>query len=188
MMSSLDIQTGRLRIPVSARDHILGPAGAPVTLVEYADFECPYSAAARPVIQELLRLRGDRLRFVYRHFPLTNLHPNAEFAAEAAEVAATRGCFWLLHDWLFEHQDRLQPVCVTAVAERLGLDTTAFAQAVAARTYMQRVREDFLGGLRSGVNGTPSFFVNADRHDGGYLLDELIEAVDRAAGSAPRSN
>jgi protein-disulfide isomerase len=181
MMSSLDIQTGRLRIPVSARDHILGPADARVTLVEYADFECPYSATARPVIQELQRLRGDTLRFVYRHFPLINLHSNAELAAEAAEVAGAHGCFWLVHDWLFEHQNQLQPVCVTAAAEWLGLDTAAFAQAVAARTYMERVREDFLGGLRSGVNGTPSFFINGDRHDGGYLLDELIEAVDRTA-------
>lgn len=181
MKSSLDIQTGRLRVPVSERDHTLGPAGAPVTLVEYADFECPYSAAARPVVQELLCLRGDTVRFAYRHFPLTNLYANAEFAAEAAEAAAVQGCFWRMHDWLFEHRDQLQPVAVTAAAERLGLDTTKFAQAVAARTYMERVREDFLGGLRSGVNGTPTFFVNGDRYDGAYLLDELLDAVDRTA-------
>lgn len=182
MKSSLDISPGRLREPITARDHVLGPAHAPVTVVEYADFQCPYSAGAYPVVQQLLRLRGDSLRFVYRHFPLATMFPDAEFAAEAAEVAGEQGRFWLMHDWMFTHQDQLRPVFVTAAAQRLGLDPAAFTQAISARTFLDRVREDFLGGLRSGVNGTPTFFVNEVRHDGGYLLDELLEAVDTAAG------
>jgi protein-disulfide isomerase len=181
MQSSLDIRPGRLRVPVSARDHTLGPADARVTLVEYADFQCPYAGLAYRAIQQLLRLRGD-VRFVFRHFPLVNLYPSGEFAAEAAEVAGAQGRFWLMHDWLFTHQDQVRPVWVTAAAERLGLDTAAFTRAVAARTYLERVRNDFLGGLRSGVNGTPTFFINDVRHEGGYDLDELLEAVDNAGG------
>jgi len=181
MRSSLDIRPGRLRVPVNARDHTLGPADAPVTLVEYADFQCPYAGLAYPVIQRALRLRRGVVRFVYRHFPLVNLYPDGEFAAEAAEVAGAQGRFWSMHDWLFTHQDRARPVWVTAAAHRLGLDTAAFTRAVAARTYLQRVRDDFLGGLRSGVNGTPTFFVNGVRHEGGHDLDDLLEAVDAAA-------
>ena len=125
MQSSLDIRPGRLRVPVSARDHTLGPTDARVTLVEYADFQCPYAGLAYRAIQQLLRLRGD-VRFVFRHFPLVNLYPSGEFAAEAAEVAGAQGRFWLMHDWLFTHQDQVRPVWVTAAAERLGLDTAAF--------------------------------------------------------------
>ncbi len=182
MRSTLDMQTGLLQVPVTNRDHLLGPPDALVTLLQYGDFECPYCGAAHPTLQELIRLRGDVMRFAFRHFPLTNMHPHAEFAAEAGEAAGAQGQFWAMHDWLYEHQQDLQPVAVAAAAERLGLDTAAFAEDLASRRYLPRIREDFVGGLRSGVNGTPTFFVNGVRDDGGYSLDELLAAVDAATG------
>lgn len=182
MRSTIDMQTGLLQVPVTNRDHIRGPVDALVTLVEYGDFECPYCGAAHPTLQELVRLRGDVMRLVFRHFPLTNMHPHAEFAAEAAEAAGAQDQFWPMHDWVFEHQRDLQPVAVAAAAEQMGLDTAAFAEDLASRTYLPRIREDFVGGLRSGVNGTPTFFVNGVRNDGGYSLDELLDVVDSAIG------
>ena len=168
-----------LTTPVTTEDHSVGADEAPVTLVEYGDFECRYSGAAMPAVQRLLRLRLQTVRFVYRHFPLVNAHPHAEMAAEAAEAAGTRGRFWALHDWLFEHRP-LDPVQIMLGVEEAGLDSTAVAHELVGRQHADRVRRDFASGVRSGVTGTPTFFVNGLRHEGGYGLADLLAAVDAA--------
>jgi protein-disulfide isomerase len=174
----------QLTVPVSeTRDHILGPAGAPITLVEYGDFECPHCGAAHEMIQQLREEAGPRLRFVYRHFPLTQIHPHAEPAAEAAEAAASQQRFWQMHDMLFTHQDALDDTDLVAYAEEIGLERRSFVAALARHAHAPRVREDFLSGVRSGVNGTPTFFLNGVRYDGPRDRDSLLEAMDVAIGT-----
>jgi protein-disulfide isomerase len=173
---------GRLAIPVNDQDHILGPAQAPVTLLEYGDYQCPYCGAVHPVVQEILRRRPEQVRFVYRHFPIANVHPYAEPAAEAAEAADRRQRFWPMHDWLFDHQDRLHPAYLRLGAEEVGLPAEVVDREVGSHAYLDRVQRDFIGGIRSGVNGTPAFYINGLRHDGGHTLAELLAAVDTAAG------
>jgi protein-disulfide isomerase len=121
------------------------------------------------------------VRFVFRHFPITTIHPLAEPAAEAAEAAGAQGKFWPMHDWIYEHQDAIAPPELVAAAGRLGLDVEAFAADVTAHRHEKKIREDFLSGVRSGVNGTPTFFVNGVRHDGGYDLESLLDALGAAA-------
>ncbi len=170
-----------LVLPVlPTRDHIRGPVNAPLTLLEYGDYECPYCGAAHPVVQEVRRLLGNQLRFVYRHFPLTNVHAHAEPAAEAAEAAGAQERFWPMHDMLFEHQDALEADDLAAYAEALGLDVPRFVTELADGIYRPRVREDFLSGVRSGVNGTPSFYVNGIRHDGAPDLQSLLWSIQHA--------
>jgi len=171
----------QLTVPVSAdRDHIQGPDAAPVTLVEYGDYECPYCGAAYPVIKELQAQMGDGLRFVFRNFPITSSHPHAEKAAEAAEAASEQGRFWEMHDHLYEHQQQLTGEHLHAYAQALGLDLKRFDQDLADNVYAPRVREDFMSGVRSGVNGTPTFFINGVRYDGSHDLDSLLAAVRSA--------
>jgi protein-disulfide isomerase len=171
-----------LTIPVSeGRDHIQGPADAPVTLVEYGDFQCPYCGRAYPIVKEVQSRLGDRLRFVFRDFPITTSHPNAEHAAEAAEAAGAQDRFWEMHDHLFQNQKRLRDQDLHRYAEELGLDVTRFDQEMADHVYADRVREDFMGGVRSGVNGTPTFYINGARHDGSYEVDELVAALEASA-------
>jgi protein-disulfide isomerase len=173
-----------LTMPVSEdRDHIQGPADAPVTLVEYGDFECPYCGAAYPIIKQVQALMGERLRFVFRHFPITTSHPHAEHAAEASEAAASQGRFWPMHDLLFENQKNLEDRHLHAYAERLGLDVERFDAELAGHVHAARVREDFMSGVRSGVNGTPTFYVNGVRHDDSYEIGTLLPALERAAAS-----
>ena len=181
MTTPFQVTVARLTIPVGDDDHVLGPDVAPVTLVEYGDYQCPYCGQAFLVVHDLLRLRGESMRFVFRHFPLTNVHPYAELAAEVAEAAAARGKFWEMHDWLFEHQRNINPRHLMVGVEQLGLPSDEIAREVSGHQLLDRVRRDFVGGVRSGVNGTPTFYVNGVRHDGGYTLDELLEAVDEAA-------
>jgi protein-disulfide isomerase len=163
------------------RDHVQGPADAPVTLVEYGDYECPYCGAAYPIVKELQARMGERLRFVFRNFPITTSHPHAEQAAEAAEAAAAQGRFWEMHDLLYENQKRLNDGDLHAYAEQLGLDVDLFDKELADHVQAPRVREDFMSGVRSGVNGTPSFYVNGTRHDDSYDLETLLAALERAA-------
>jgi protein-disulfide isomerase len=163
------------------RDHIQGPANAAVTLVEYGDYECPYCGAAYPIVKELQTRMGDRLKFVFRNFPITTSHPHAEQAAEAAEAAAAQGRFWEMHDLLYENQRRLRDQDLHAYAEQLGLDVEQFDKDLAEHVHASRVREDFMSGVRSGVNGTPSFYVNGSRHDDSYDLETLLAALERAA-------
>jgi protein-disulfide isomerase len=174
----------QLTVPVTeGRDHIQGPADAPVTLIEYGDFQCPYCGRAYPIIKEVQERMEDRLRFVFRNFPIPTAHPNAEHAAEAAEAAGAQGRFWEMHDHLFENQKRLADDDLHAYAEELGLDVNRFDNEMATHAYAERVREDFMGGVRSGVNGTPTFYINGARYDGSYQPDDLLAALDRAAQS-----
>jgi protein-disulfide isomerase len=171
-----------LTLPVSEeRDHIQGPAHAALTLVEYGDYECPYCGAAYPIIKEVQARMGDRLRFVFRNFPITTSHPHAEQAAEAAEAAAIRDRFWEMHDLLYENQKRLRDEDLLGYAEKLGLDVVAFERELAEHVHTARVREDFMSGVRSGVNGTPTFYINGVRHDDSYDVETVLAALERAA-------
>jgi protein-disulfide isomerase len=167
--------------PVGPDDWADGPADAPVTLVEYGDFECPHCAGMEPVIRELRRMAGPGMRFVFRHFPLTSSHPHAEIAAEAAEAAGAQGAFWPMHDMLLANQHALTPRDLIGYAEQLGLDTRQFAADLEQRTFEPAVKADFMSGVRSGVSGTPTFFINGVRYDGSYDLDSLARAVQKAA-------
>ena len=170
-----------LTMPVDEdRDHIQGPGDAPVTLVQYGDYECPYCGAAYPIIKEVQARMGERLRFVFRNFPITTSHPNAEQAAEAAEAAAAQGRFWEMHDLLYENQRRLSDRDLLSYAEQLGLDLERFGSELTEHAHAARVREDFMSGVRSGVNGTPTFYINGVRHDDSYELETLLAALERA--------
>ena len=174
-----------LTLPVSpARDHIRGPVNAPVTLVEYGDYECPYCAAAHPIVNATLAQAGGVVRFVFRHFPLTTIHPHAEMAAEAAEAADAQGRFWDMHDTLYANQQQLDGPALLAYASALGLDIKRFGNAVAGHVHLPKVSEDFISGVRSGVNGTPAFFINGERHDGSWDYPSLAMAVQQAAMAA----
>ena len=173
-----------LTMPVSeGRDHLEGPADAVVTLVEYGDYECPYSGAAYPIVKELQARMGSRLRFVFRNFPITPAHPHAEQAAEAAEAAAAQGKFWEMHDVFYENQRHLGDQDLLAYAESLGLDAERFGKELAEHVHAGRVHEDYMSGLQSGVNGTPTFFINGGRHAGSYEIEPLQAALERAAAS-----
>jgi protein-disulfide isomerase len=172
--------------PISDRDHVLGPADAPVTLVEYGDYECPHCGMAHPIVASIIRRMGDSLRFVYRHFPLTRLHPHAEHAAEMAEAAGNRGKFWPMHNLLFENQQALDDEDLLAYAARLGIAPEWAASALLSHTFAERVREDFMSGVRSGVNGTPTFFVNGIRHDAPWDEPTLFDALQSAAMESAR--
>jgi protein-disulfide isomerase len=173
-----------LTMPVNKeRDHIQGPADAAVTLVEYGDYECPYCGAAYPIIKEVVARMGRRLRFVFRNFPITTSHPHAEQAAEAAEAAATQGKFWQMHDLIYENQRHLRDQDLRAYAEKLGLDVEVFDKELAEHVHAERIHEDFLSGVRSGVNGTPTFYINGARHDDSYELEPLLRALERAGAS-----
>ena len=170
--------------PVSERDHSQGPPSAPVTLVEYGDYECPYCGAAYPIVKEVQQRLGDRVRFVFRNFPITTAHPHAEHAAEAAEAAAAQGKFWEMHDHLYEHQRALDDEHLEAYAAAVGLEVERFDREMEGQVYAARVRADFMSGVRSGVNGTPTFFINGRRHDSSYDLETLLAAIDAAAPEA----
>jgi Na+/H+ antiporter NhaA len=163
------------------RDHVRGPLDAPVTLVEYGDFECPFCGRAEPVVRELLQDFGD-VRYVWRHLPLSDVHPNAQLAAEAVEAAGDQGAFWEMHDLVFRHQDALRPTDLAAYAAELGLDVERFADDLRAHTGASRVAEDVDSADLSGVSGTPTFFINGKRHYGAYDIATLSAAV-RVAGA-----
>ncbi len=167
--------------PVSADDHGFGPEDSPVTLVEYGDYECPHCGAAHPIVQEVRRILGPNLRFVFRHFPLTQIHPRAQPAAEAAEAAGAQGEFWGMHDLLFGNQHTLEVADLLRYATALGLERERFATELSTGVHTPRVRRDFRSGVRSGVNGTPTFFINGERYDGSWELPSLLAAVEAAA-------
>ncbi len=174
----------RLAVPVSRHDHSQGPEDAPLTLLEYGDYECPACGAAYAVVTELQEEFAGRLRFVFRNFPLATIHPHARDAALAAEAAGRQGQFWEMHDLLYENQDALAPEDLWRDAEALGLEMEQFENDFRGQECEQRVRHDFLGGARSGVNGTPTFFINGLRHDGGHDLAALAQALEQAANQA----
>jgi protein-disulfide isomerase len=170
------------------RDHIRGDDNAPVTLVEYGDFECPNCGRAEPVVRELLSEFGTDLRYVFRHLPLADVHPRAQLAAEAAEAADDQGAFWPMHDLLFEHQDALEPKHLMAYAEQLGLDMERFTEQLRRHQHAGRIASDVDDADLSGVSGTPTFFINGLRHQGAYDIETLTAAVHfaqrRAEGAA----
>lgn len=170
-----------LKPPVSDADHRLGTAEAVVTLVEYGDYECPHCGRAQPIVAEVKERMGARLAFVFRHFPLSNVHPHAAKAAEAAEAAGVQGKFWEMHEALFARQDALKPSDLVRRARTLHLDMTRFEQELDGGLHADRVQRDFSSGVRSGVNGTPTFFINGKRHDGSWDADALVAALDSAA-------
>jgi protein-disulfide isomerase len=169
---------------VSERDHAEGSADAPLTLVEYGDYQCPFCGAAYPVVKLLQETLGKNLRFVFRNFPLTEAHPYALLAAEAAEAAALQGKFWEMHDLMFEQQDLLEPDIVPVWAEKIGLNLEKLGNDIQDGSVAARIKEDRRSGIRSGVNGTPTFFINGRRHDAAPDYDALLAALE--AELAPR--
>ena len=167
-----------LSIPITKIDHVQGNARAKVALVEYGDYECSYCGLAFPVVQRVQVRFGEHLRFVFRHFPLTEIHPLAEGAAEAAEFAGAHGKFWAMHDQLYRNQDELGMPLYLALAASLGLPEPGLRAAVANQTYSAAISSDFDGGVRSGVNGTPAFFINGRRHDASYEYADLCAAIE----------
>ncbi len=170
----------KLSIPLSTEDHIQGDPAAECILVEYGDYQCPSCGEAYPIVQKLQKHFGDRLSFVFRNFPLSQIHPLAEPAAEAAEFSAGHGKFWEMHDLLFENQENLGEALFVKLAGALDLSPAQLGTAVAEREYQARVQGDFAGGVRSGVNGTPTFFINGQRHNGSYDFASLSDAITRA--------
>ena len=164
---------------VGPRDHSVGPAAAPVTLVEYGDYECSHCAHAYPIVKAVQKRFGPLLRFVFRNFPLKEMHPSAQHAAEVAEAAGAQGTFWPMHDSLFENQGALEDEDLLGYAAELGLDAHRVAVELATHVHAARVREDFLSGVRSGVNGTPTFMLNGQRYDGSWEEERLIAAIER---------
>jgi protein-disulfide isomerase len=167
-----------LTLPVNAADHTIGPTHAPVTVVEYGDFECPNCKQAAPGVKLLLARFAGRIRFVYRHFPLEEVHPHAVHAAEAAECAAAQGKFWPMHDLLFDNQAHLKLRQLHCYAEELGLDMPRYTAEMDDHVYLQRIREHIQSGRESGVRGTPTFFVDGRIHDVSFGMNFLFDAVE----------
>jgi protein-disulfide isomerase len=167
-----------LKVPVTSNDHSQGDEHAPITLVEYGDYQCPHCGHAYPIVQQVQNHFGKRLRFVFRNFPLNEIHPQAETAAESAEFAGAHKKFWEMHDGIFENQDNLGPPMLLELAETLGLAGAELRKALTSHEYVTRVKEDFMGGVRSGVNGTPTFFINGHRHDGPFEFEDLVAAIE----------
>jgi protein-disulfide isomerase len=178
-------QAPRLTVPVGDRDHAQGPAHAPIVLVEYGDYQCPYCGAAYPIVKRIQRELGDHLRFIFRNFPITNAHPYAEWAAEVAEAASAQGKFWEMHDFLYEHQGSLgDEGPFDAFEAKQGLDVARTRREVTAQAYAARIQEDFMSGVRSGVNGTPTFFIDGTRYDGYPEFRPLVDALNAARGAS----
>jgi len=169
-----------LAVPVAAVDHVLGPADARVTVVEYGDFECPICKQAAPAVKLALNRFAGRMRYVFRHFPLEEVHPHALLAAEAAEAAGGQGKFWQMHDLLFDNQSHLKPNHLRSYVEKLELDLVRYDADMADELYRQRIREHIEGGSRSGVRATPAFFINDRIHDVSFGMQHLMEGIETA--------
>ena len=170
-----------LKPPVSEKDNLQGSAAAPIELVEYGDYQCPYCGAAYPMVKAIQKKMGDKLKFVFRNFPLAEAHPYATNAAIATEAAARQNKFWEMHDILFEHQHQLDKASLIRYAEKIGLDVKKFELDLDRQEIQDKVASDFESGVRSGVNGTPTFFINGKKYndswDEGILLDYLLTLV-----------
>ena len=176
-----------LKTPVTPEDHVQGPENAAATLVEYGDYECPHCGSAYSIVKRVQKHFGKGLRFVFRNFPLSEIHPHAESAAETAEFAGAHGKFWEMHDGLFENQERLGGPLYLELAQEFGLSSAELRQALEQEKYKGRVRADFSSGVRSGVNGTPTFFINGKRHDGPFDYESLVQAIEEATGKAQKA-
>jgi protein-disulfide isomerase len=176
----------KLRTPLTSADHIIGDENAAVTLVEYGDYQCPLCAAAHSIVKQILSRCGNNLRFAFRHFPLAEMHPFAEPAAETAEFAGSHGLFWPMHDAIYANQQRLSVPLLIALATNMELSSIELRDALANHRFLSKIQSDFAGGVRSGVNGTPAFFINGLRFDsplGAAGLPAAIEAVLDASGA-----
>lgn len=173
-----------LQPPVGPDDHQQGPADAPVTLVEYADYQCPYCGEAYPQLKRIQQMFGDQLRFVFRNFPIPQLHPEAMSAAETAEFCGSKDQFWPAHDALFENQDSLGPQLYEQIATQLGLSTSDLVQALENDEFQNRIEADIDSGLRSGVNGTPSFFINGEKFEIENSYQDLVDAIQQEINAA----
>jgi len=171
-----------LKNPVTPTDHSQGPEDAPATLVEYGDYQCPHCVHAHSIVKRVQKHFGKQVRFVFRNFPLSQIHPEAEGAAETAEFAAAHGKFWEMHDLLFENQEQLSDSLFLQLAKKLKLPIDAMESALESGEFATRVGSDFSGGVRSGVNGTPTFFINGRRHDGPFEYPDLVAAIEDAIG------
>lgn len=169
-----------LKVPIGSEDHSQGAEDAEVVLVEYGDYQCPYCGEAYPIVKQVQKHFGPRLRFVFRNFPLGEIHDHAEAAAETAEFASANGKFWEMHDLLYENQQRMNDRLFGKLAEELDLPVDALSRALRDREFEERVRHDFSGGVRSGVNGTPTFYINGIRHDESYDFETLVAAIEKA--------
>ena len=171
-----------LRPPLNAADHLRGNRNAPVSLVEFGDFECPFCGRAYPVVQAIEHALGDRLSFTFRHFPLAATHPHALLAAEAAEAADAQGRFWQMYDMLYQHQDSLELRSIEEYAGLIGLDMGKFVRDLRRHRFLDKVRTDLHSGAVSGVNGTPTFFINGRRHDDAWDYERLLGALLEQGG------
>lgn len=174
-------QKKELAVPVNDRDHNQGPATAAVTLVQYGDYECPYTRQSTAVVRAIQQQLGNQLRFVFRNFPLVEIHHHALHAALAAEAAAAQGKFWQMHDSIFHHQHTLEDADLNRFAELVGLEMQQFTRALAEQHSLARIEEDMESGERSGVQGTPTFFINGVLYLGSWEQDVLLPALEAAS-------
>jgi protein-disulfide isomerase len=182
-----DVKSMRLAKPVTLEDHAQGSVDAQVTLLQYGDYECPYTRLSRHSVQALQREYGDALRFVFRHFPLEAIHPHARAAAAAAEAADAQGAFWAMHEHLFEHQKALEDADLRQYALDLGLEPQRFDSDRVSSHIAERIDRDLASGERSGVEGTPTFYVNGLRHDGSFDVDVLRTVINAAMTGESRN-
>ena len=174
-------EINKLTVPVNiGTDHIRGSIDAPITIVEYGDYECPYTGMAYPVVKEIMRQFGEKLYFVFRNFPLREIHPHAQHAAEAAEAAATQDKFWQMHDYLFKHQKALDDHHLVEYAQKVGLDIEKFKQEMSGHVYAPLINESLKNGSNSGVKGTPTFFVNGIRYEDSWDLDTFSNLLEKS--------
>jgi protein-disulfide isomerase len=167
-----------LRVPVSDNDHSEGDKNAAIVLIEYGDYECPHCGAAYPVIKKLQKHFGSKLRFIFRNFPIAESHPHAVTAAYVAEASALQGKFWPVHDLIYEHQQNLSTQLLLSLAESAGVDIKKLSQDISTPAVTDRVEKDLEGGARSGVNGTPSFFVNGYKYEGYHEYDRMRKDLE----------
>ncbi len=160
-------------------DHIRGSVNAPIVIVEYGDYECPYTGMAYPIVKEIMRRFGDKVQVAFRNFPLNEIHPHAQHAAEAAEAAAAQDKFWQMHDYLFEHQRALDDSHLLQYGEKVGLDINKFKKEVSGHIYAPLIEESLKSGIDSGVEGTPTFFVNGIRYEDSWDLDTLSKFLEK---------
>jgi len=173
------IEEQKLVLPVSERDHFRGNLEAPITLLEYGDYECPDCFHAAPIVNELRRDFGDRLRFVFQHFPNSTIHPHASVAAQGAEAAGAQGKFWEMHDVLYKHQKDLIDHDITHFALMIGIEPYRFEAEISSQRYAPRVAEDYQSGVSSGVKGTPTFFINGLRYRGTAEKDAMAQSIQQ---------
>jgi len=176
-----DSKSKKLTVPVNiSSDHIRGSINAPITIVEYGDYECPYTGMAYPIIKELMKQFGEQIYFVFRNFPLNDIHPHAQHAAEAAEAAAAQDKFWQMHDYLFEHQKALDDRHLLDYAQKVGLDVDKFRSEMSGHIYAPLVNKSLKSGIDSGVGGTPTFFINGQRYEDSYDFDTLTSFLKKS--------